>query len=295
MGTIRIATRGSKLARWQADRVADLLRAIDGQGNELNVEFVFVNTVGDQRRDVPIHELGGTGVFVKEVQQAVLDGRADIAVHSAKDLPSTTVEGLLLACVPERADVRDALVGARLRDIPNGGIVATGSVRRRAQLRAVRPDLAFSELRGNIDSRLDNAQRFDAIVLACAGIDRIGRSADIAERLEVDVMVPQIAQGALAVECRAEDLEIQTVLAWINHVEYHQCVTTERAFLAAIGGGCEAPVGAYARRHATSIELVSVIAAPNGTLHRDLRYGTDPAIIGTQAAAALLPFLGDLS
>lgn len=255
-------------------------------------ELVFVNTIGDQRRDVPIHELGGTGVFVKEVQQAVLDGHADIAVHSAKDLPSTTADGLTFACVPERADIRDALIGARLRDIRSGGVIATGSVRRRAQLYAIRPDLVFRELRGNIDTRLENAGQFDAIVLACAGLDRIGRSDAIVERLELDVMVPQIGQGALAIECRADDAATASVLQRLDNFEHHTCVDTERAFLAGIGGGCEAPVGAYARMNGTTIELVSVLADDHGVLHRDLRTGTDGRQLGAEAALALLPALG---
>ncbi len=290
MTHIRIATRSSKLARWQAERVAVSIAALDPT---ITTELVFVSTIGDQRRDVPIHELGGTGVFVKEVQQAVLNGHADVAVHSAKDLPSTTADGLTLACVPERADIRDALIGARLRDIRNGGVVATGSVRRRAQLHAVRPDLVFSELRGNIDTRLDNAGQFDAIVLACAGLDRIGRSDAIVERLELDVMVPQIGQGALAIECRADDTPTASVLQRLDNAEHHTCVDTERAFLAGIGGGCEAPVGAYARMNGTTIELIAVLADDHGTLHRDLRSGSDAHQLGSEAARALLPALGD--
>lgn len=290
MTHIRIATRSSKLARWQAERVAVSIAALDPT---ITTELVFVSTIGDQRRDVPIHELGGTGVFVKEVQQAVLNGHADVAVHSAKDLPSTTADGLTLACVPERADIRDALIGARLRDIRNGGVVATGSVRRRAQLHAVRPDLVFSELRGNIDTRLDNAGQFDAIVLACAGLDRIGRSDAIVERLELDVMVPQIGQGALAIECRADDAPTASVLQRLDNAEHHTCVDTERAFLAGIGGGCEAPVGAYARMNGTTIELIAVLADDHGTLHRDLRSGSDAHQLGSEAARALLPALGD--
>ena len=266
-----------------------MLKASDAN---LTVEVVLVNTIGDQRRDVPIHELGGTGVFVKEVQQAVLHGDADIAVHSAKDLPSVTSDGLVLACVPERADVRDAMIGKPLRDIPHGGVVATGSVRRRAQLRGVRPDLMFSELRGNIDTRLDNAARFDAIVLACAGIDRIGRSAAIVERLELDIMIPQIGQGALAIECRADDGPTCQQLAAIDNAEHHQCVDAERAFLASIGGGCDAPVGAYARISGAVIELVAVVAGLDGALHRSLQHGTDTNALGQAVARELLVFLG---
>lgn len=157
---LRVATRGSALARWQAERVIELL----GESAEL----VIVSTTGDERADTPIHQMGGTGVFVKEVQQAVLDGRADIAVHSAKDLPSEATPGLVIGAVPERGDPRDALVGSRLEDLRAGAVVATGSVRRRAQLAAARPDLGFAELRGNMETRLRKAADFDAIVVAAA-------------------------------------------------------------------------------------------------------------------------------
>ncbi|HEY1737578.1 MAG TPA: hydroxymethylbilane synthase, partial [Acidimicrobiia bacterium] len=194
MASVRIATRGSRLARWQAEHVGQLLR--DAHGVE--PELVVVSTTGDAQRDVPIHALGGTGVFVKEVQQAVLDGRADVAVHSAKDLPSDTPAGLLLACVPERGDARDALVGARLDDIPRGATVGTGSVRRRAQLATLRPDLVFAELRGNIETRLERVlgpdRQYDAIVMALAALQRLERTDAVAEIVAVDTMVPQIAQ-----------------------------------------------------------------------------------------------------
>ncbi len=287
MTTVRMATRSSKLAQWQANRVSTLLR----NAQAIDVEIVLISTVGDERRDVPIHALGGTGVFVKEVQQAVLDGRADIAVHSAKDLPSMSADGLLLACVPERGDVRDVLVGARLDAIPNGGTVATGSVRRRAQLLALRSDLVFAELRGNIDTRLDRAGDFDAIALAAAGIDRIGRADEIAQRLEVDAMLPQVGQGALAVECRASDNLVQELLATINDTAQHACVTSERAFLAAIGGGCDAPIGAFAQYAGAALVILAVIADGHGQLHRTTASGTDPTLVGQDAARALLRYV----
>ncbi len=174
MVRLRAATRGSALARWQTDAVAALLRAVDPT---VEVEVVVVETQGDRRLDVPIWELGGKGVFAKEVQAAVLDGRADLAVHSAKDLPSGTVPGLALACVPERADPRDALVGSTLADLPEGAEVATGSLRRQAQLAAVRPDLRFVGLRGNMETRLAKAADHDAVVVAAAAFDRLADAA----------------------------------------------------------------------------------------------------------------------
>ncbi len=285
MTTLRIATRASTLARWQADRVASRLHETHGT----DIEMVLITTTGDQRRDVPIHTLGGTGVFVKEVQQAVLEGRADIAVHSAKDLPSVTADGLAFGCVPERADARDALIGSTLADLRNGAVVATGSVRRRTQLHALRPDLVFAELRGNIDTRIDRASDFDAIVLAVAGVERIGRAGVITERLEFTTMMPQIGQGALAIECRAHDDATRALLQSINNPAQFLCVSAERAFLAGIGGGCEAPVGAHAYTDGEGMTLNAIIADAQGNLHRASSSGNDPATIGAQAAEILAP------
>src|SRR2546423_8864308 len=190
MPPLRVATRGSALARWQAERVVQLLG--------VEAEYVIVSTRGDERRDVPIHAMGGTGVFVKEVEQAVLDGRAEVAVHSAKDLPSETSPELVLAALPERGDPRDALVGRPLDEIPTGGRVGTGSVRRRAQLAASRPDLGFGELRGNIPTRLEKAGEFDAVMLAAAALDRLRLPPPIAERRGSPAVLPPIRPGALA-------------------------------------------------------------------------------------------------
>jgi hydroxymethylbilane synthase len=212
--------------------------------------LVPVSTAGDRRSDVPIHEMGGTGVFVKEVQQAVLDGTADLAVHSAKDLPSETPPGLVLAAVPERGDPRDALVGATLDELPTGAIVGTGSVRRRAQLAALRPDLRFGELRGNIQTRLDKAGEFDAVVIAAVALDRLGLADRIAERLDPAVMVPQVGQGAIALECRAEDAHTLERLWAIDASHVHRTLVAERSFLAELGGGCNLPCGAFARERA---------------------------------------------
>jgi hydroxymethylbilane synthase len=242
-GPLRLATRGSPLALWQAQRVAALLGALP---EARSCQIVVVETTGDRLAEVPVAQLGGQGAFVTEVQTAVLDGRADIAVHSAKDLRSQTTAGLVLACVPERADPRDALVGARLADLGPGASVATGSVRRRAQLASLRPDLTFVELRGNMATRLERAAREGAGVVAVAALDRLGLSGHIAEVLDTGVLLPQVAQGALAVECRADDAEVLAVLAAIDDPVAHRAVTAERAFLAALDGGCTFPVGALA-------------------------------------------------
>jgi hydroxymethylbilane synthase len=284
--TIRAATRASPLARWQTDRVAQLLAS-----HGVQVEAVVVSTVGDERLDVPIHAMGGKGVFVTEVQRAVLDDRADIAVHSMKDLPSITEPGLVLAAVPERADVRDALVGARLADLAEGASVATGSIRRRAQLAALRPDLVFSELRGNIATRLQKASDFDAIVMAAAAIVRLGIDPDVWEALPVEVMLPQVGQGALAVECRADAASTLALLGAIDDVEAHRLTDAERAFLATLGGDCDLPAAAHATADASGAEITlrSLLAAEDGTVVlRDERRGLDGTRLGSEAATALL-------
>lgn len=261
---MRLATRGSALARWQARHVASLLEA-----RGATTELVFVETTGDQRRDVPIASLGGQGVFVKEVQAAVLDGRADAAVHSAKDLPSTVAQGLVIAAVPPRGDPRDVLVGRRLADLGPGALIATGSVRRRAQLAWLRPDLTFTGLRGNIGTRLDQVPPGGAVVMAAAALQRLELEDRIAEVLDVATMLPQVAQGALAVECRSgssgsDNGEIRELLASLDEADSHVAVTAERAFLARLGGGCDLPVGAYATRRGDTLDVEGLLASPDG-------------------------------
>ena len=237
---LRIASRGSELALWQANHVASLL--------EEETEVVVVSTAGDRNRDVPISAIGGRGVFTKEVQAAVLDGRADLAVHSAKDLPSAPElqpEGLVLGCVPERADPRDALVGSTLDALAPGATVATGSVRRRAQLADRRPDLTFTELRGNMDTRVSKVPEGGAVVVALAALQRLGWEDRIAEVLPTTVVLPQVGQGALAVECRADDDVTRDALRRIEHGDSRRCVDAERSWLAALGGGCDLPAGAH--------------------------------------------------
>lgn len=279
---LRIATRGSALALWQARHVAALLGAAD-------CELVVIETTGDKRRDVPIAQVGGTGVFVKEVQAALLEGRADLAVHSAKDLPSSEAPGLVIAAVPERADPRDCLVGSTLEDLPPGALIATGSVRRRAQLIAHRPDLTFTELRGNIDTRLAKAPQYAAIVMATAALDRLGRKDAIAEVLSPNVMLPQVAQGALAVECRASDEQTRVRLAAIEHRPSRIAVDAERAFLAELGGGCDLPVGAYATVDGAEVTLEAMVASLDGhVVLRAVDTGGDPHELGVRLAAQLL-------
>ncbi len=282
---IRAATRGSALARWQTDHVTSLLRAADPS---VEVEVVVLDTEGDRRRDVPISALGGKGVFAKEVQAAVLDGRADIAVHSAKDLPSVTVDGLVLAAVPERGDPRDALVGARLADLRTGARIGTGSNRRRVQLADLRPDLVFAGLRGNMHTRVAKAADFGAVVVAAAALQRLGLGGQIAEILEPDVMVPQVAQGALGVECRADDEPTRWRLTEIEHAGSRPCIDAERAFLAELGGDCDLPAGAYATRVDGELVLDAILATPDGShLVRLSGVSHDPAQLGAAVARDL--------
>jgi hydroxymethylbilane synthase len=286
---LRAATRGSRLARTQTDLVCRLLGVA--------VEPVVVDTQGDRQTDVPIWELGGRGVFVKEVQAAVLSGRADFAVHSAKDLPSSTPEGLTIACVPERADARDALVGQRFDALPPGARIGTGSVRRRAQLAWLRPDLTFGGLRGNIDTRLSKAGGFAAIVVAAAALDRLGRTSDLTELLPPEVLVPQVGQGALAIECRADDEETLAALAAIEHAPSRRAVDAERAWLNEVGDGCDLPVGAHATVDGDGrVSMTAMVGTLDGrVVLRHAGEGDDPEEVGRRLARHLLDNAGGSS
>lgn len=242
MSTIRIATRGSAQAVTQSEHVAGLLRAAGH-----SAELVLVETHGDrtQATNVPLHTIGGQGVFVKEVQLAVLDGRADVAVHSAKDLPTTPDEGLRIGAFIERRSAADALIGRSLVDLPAGALVATGSVRRRAQLRRARPDIAFTELRGNIHTRLERVPEGGAIVMAVAALEVLELTERIADMLDPAEFVPAVGQGCVAVEHRAGDQRLAEALASIDHGPTRYEVSVERAFLGQLGSGCSLPVGAH--------------------------------------------------
>jgi len=240
-GRLRLATRGSPQALTQARAVADAITARTGVATEL----VPVTTAGDRDQTVPLHVIGGLGVFVKEIQLAVLDGRADFAVHSAKDLPSETPAGLVIGAFCERRDPADALIGLALASLADGATVATGSVRRRAQLAAERRDLEFIELRGNIARRLDQVPPGGAIVMAVAALAVLEMTERIAERLDPARFVPAVGQGCVAVECRADDAERIDMLAEIDHAPTRTAVTIERAFLRELGSGCSLPIGAH--------------------------------------------------
>src|SRR5471032_332625 len=241
-----IASRGWQLALWQTRWVAAQLQAA---GHECRIEIV--KTTGDKITDVPLGmagaQTGVKGLFTKEIEEALLDGRADLAVHSLKDLPTELPEGLMLAAAPEREDARDAVVGKPLADLPPGAKVGTSSLRRAAQLRRLRPDLKVESVRGNLDTRLRKLDegRYDAIMLAAAGLKRLGWGARIAEILEPERMCPAVGQGALAIETRTSGVGLDACAA-LDHAATHAAVMAERGVLGALGGGCQVPIGAYA-------------------------------------------------
>jgi len=287
---LRLATRRSPLALAQATEVARRLEQLGA-----TCEIVEVVTTGDRQDDVPLTTIAGQGVFTAEVQHAVLEGRADVAVHSAKDLPSVTPEGLSIACVPERRDPADVLVGRSLAGLGPGATVATGSPRRRSLLAERRPDLNFVELRGNMASRLAavNDSGIDAVVAAAAALDRLGWNEQIAERLDPEWFVPQVGQGAIALEVRADDAATQRALAAIHDEDAAMRLICERAFLAELGAGCAIPAAAHATLHNGVLSLSGMMAAPSGM--RVLRFresGPDARALGVLVARYIRDELG---
>ena len=270
MAPLRIATRSSNLALWQANHVADLIRRA-GAGRA--VGLVHVSTLGDRDRTEPLHQFGGVGVFTREVQRAVLDGRADLAVHSLKDLPTEPVDGLALAAVPERAPVFDALVlplgsglGLGLDGLPQGARVGTGSLRRQAQLLHVRADLQLKEIRGNVETRLRKLDdgEYDAIVLAVAGLARLGLGERVTAELTPPRLYPAVGQGALGIECRSGDAEVTALLRAISDPAAYAAVTAERAVLSEMRAGCHAPLGAITTVHGDRLRLNAVVLSRDG-------------------------------
>jgi len=282
-----IASRGSQLALWQARWVSAQLTA---RGHECRIEII--KTTGDKITDVPLAKVGTKGLFTKEIEEALLDGRADLAVHSLKDLPTELPEGLVLAAVPEREDPRDAVVGKRLADLPPGARVGTSSLRRAAQLRKLRPDLAVESVRGNLDTRLRKLDegRYDAILLAAAGLKRLGWGDRITEILNADVMCSAVGQGALAIETRASSTGFQACVL-LDHPATHAAVTAERGVLAALGGGCQVPIGAHATVQDGILHILGVVASPDGSeLIRGEADGflSDAEAVGRRLGADLL-------
>jgi hydroxymethylbilane synthase len=275
-----IGSRGSALALWQANWIRAQLGGAAGG-------IQVIRTTGDRITDVPLAQVGAKGLFTKEIEDALLAGEIDVAVHSLKDMPTELPEGLTLAAIPEREDVRDAVVGLRLDQLKPGARVGTSSLRRSAQLKAMRPDLDLRPVRGNVDTRIRKLEEgeFEAIVLAAAGLRRLGLAGRIAELLEPSVMLPATGQGALAVETRASGRGFDEVQP-LNHSATRVAVTAERAMLRALGGGCQVPIGGYARVRNGSVELDGLVIAPDGS--RVVRASERGAAADAEAVGAAL-------
>ena len=266
MKALRIGTRGSALALWQARSIAEALREATG----IEPEIVVIKTSGDKFQQVSFSQIGTKGVFMKELEDALLEERIDLAVHSMKDVPTEMPEGLMIAAIGKRQDVRDALLsssGATLASLPQGARVGTSSLRRQSQLLYARRDLRLLELRGNVDTRIEKLKRgdYDAIVLAKAGLDRLGLSGNISQVLPHDVSLPAAGQGAIGIEARAGDAETMRVLAGLEDAETRSAVTAERCALAGLGGGCQVPIGAWGRIENGKLLLDVVVLSPDGT------------------------------
>jgi len=262
---IRIGTRASALARWQAEWVAGRLKEVGVQ-----VELVLISTAGDREQQGPIEEMGGRGVFTKEIQRALLDGRVDLAVHSLKDLPTENVEGLCLAAVPRRAPAGDVLVCRRaesLDRLESGCVVGTGSFRRRSQLLHARPDLKTKDIRGNVETRVRKLEQgqYDALILAEAGLRRLGLAAHITQILPPSMILPAVGQGALGLEARCDDDRTRSALQRLDHLPTHAAVRAERTMLHTLEGGCLAPIAAWGRTEEPSLVLTGRVLSPDGT------------------------------
>jgi hydroxymethylbilane synthase len=265
LNVLRIGTRASALARWQAENVRAQLGAIGSPA-----ELVFIRTTGDRDSESSLRNIGGKGVFIKEIEDALLDGRVDLAVHSMKDVPTELPAGLLLAAICKRADVRDALVSRaflEFEQLPQGARVGTTSLRRQAQLRLRRPDLEMIELRGNVDTRLAKVARgdCDAIVLAKAGLDRLEMTDRITEVLSTEICLPAAGQGAVGIEARADDAELLRILRQLNHSESQIAVDAERTILGGLQGGCQVPVGVWARGEGRKFLIEACVLAVDGS------------------------------
>lgn len=289
---LRIATRQSALALWQAEHVAARLRALHAG---LEVELVPMTTRGDQILDRPLAEIGGKGLFLKELEVAMQEMRADIAVHSFKDVPMELEPGFAIGAVLERADAADAFISShytRFDELPQGARVGTSSLRRQAQLRALRPDLQLIDLRGNVNTRIAklDAGDYDAIILACAGIERLGLGKRISARLAPPQWLPAVAQGAIAVECRAGDRAVLNIVRGLDDEDTHRCVAAERAMNLSLHGSCDVPIAGYCVEIESGLALWGMVGDPdNGRLVRAQAQGEldDPVGLGERVASLL--------
>ena len=263
---IRIGTRGSALALWQAEWVKS---EIEKRYPGMTVTLTKIKTTGDKILDVPLAKVGGKGLFVKEIEEAMLANEIDIAVHSMKDVPTFFPDGLHLACITKREDPRDALLSRNkvmFKDLPKGANVGTSSLRRQAQLMNVRPDFVIHQLRGNVDTRLRKLKegQFDAIILAAAGVKRLGLAENVTEYIDPGISLPAIGQGALGIECRVDDRELNDLIAFFNHADSRTCVTGERALLRRLEGGCQVPIACYGQMMDGKLHLTGLVGSVDG-------------------------------
>ncbi len=294
MAKLRIGSRGSQLALWQANHVAALLRA-----KKHTVEIEVIKTTGDKITSVALAKVGTKGMFTKEIEDALHEKRVDLAVHSLKDVPTDLAQEFELAAIMKREDPRDAFISVKfssLEELPQGAKVGTSSLRRQCQLKSVRPDLEVFPLRGNVDTRLRKLEsgEYDAIILAAAGVLRLGLETHVRSRISADVMCPAVGQGALAIEIRRGDQQTKTLLAFLNDADTHAAIDCERALLGSLGGGCQVPIGAYAEKRGERLYLRAMVGRPDGSqILREQADGTDGVKLGRETAQTLLWRGGD--
>jgi len=294
MARLRIGSRGSQLALWQANHIRDLLRQ---RGHEVEIEII--KTTGDKITDVSLARVGTKGMFTKEIEEALAEGRVDLAVHSLKDLPTEVPPGFEIAAVTERENPRDVFCSRKfsmIEDLVHGARVGTSSLRRQAQLKALRPDLEIHPLRGNVDTRLRKleAGEYDAVILAAAGLNRLGKTELITQVIPVEVMCPAAGQGALGIEIRVGDAGTRQHLEFLDDAAARATTTCERALLNKLGGGCQVPIGAFAEVRNGRLHLYGVVARPDGSqVLRESHEGDDPVRLGESVGEALLRRGGD--
>ena len=294
MAKLRIGSRGSQLALWQANHVAALLRA---KGHTVEIEVI--KTTGDKITSVALAKVGTKGMFTKEIEDALHEKRVDLAVHSLKDVPTDLAQEFELAAIMKREDPRDAFISVNfssLEELPQRAKVGTSSLRRQCQLKAMRPDLEVFPLRGNVDTRLRKLEsgEYDAIILAAAGVLRLGLETHVRSRISADVMCPAVGQGALAIEIRRGDQQTKTLLAFLNDADTHAAIDCERALLGSLGGGCQVPIGAYAEKREGRLFLRAMVGRPDGSqILREQADGTDGVKLGRETAQTLLWRGGD--
>jgi hydroxymethylbilane synthase len=294
MARLRIGSRGSQLALWQANHVAALLRA---KGHTVEIEVI--KTTGDKITSVALAQVGTKGMFTKEIEEALHEKRVDLAVHSLKDVPTDLAQEFELAAIMKREDPRDAFIStefASIEELPHGAKVGTSSLRRQCQLKAMRPDLKVFPLRGNVDTRLRKLElgEYDAIILAAAGVLRLGLETHVRSRISADVMCPAVGQGALAIEIRRNDQQTKTLLFFLNDSDTQAAIDCERALLGSLGGGCQVPIGAYAEKRGRRLYLRAMVGRPDGSqILREQADGTDGVKLGRETAQTLLWRGGD--